>query len=171
MYSIKILWIFFLVMFSLKTNANDKLKIGDPAPTSAARTDEGAPIDLIDVYKKNKYVLVYFFPKANTPGCTAQACSLRDSYKILHDKGVSIIGVSLDTVSDLAQFKKDQKLPFTLVADQDKDMVKAFGVDTFLGLAKRQAFLIRDGKLIWMDRSASTKEQAKDVLKIIEEQK
>lgn len=159
------------MLFSCVSFAKEKLVIGGAAPTAAARTDAGAPIDLMDVYKKNKYVVIFFYPKANTPGCTAQACSLRDSYQILKEKGVEVIGVSVDTVAEQAKFKKDQKLPFTLIADSEKEVINAFGVDLFLGLAKRQAFLIKEGKLIWMDRSASTKEQAQDILKVLEAQK
>lgn len=151
--------------------AKNKIDVGSSAPAVSAKTDAGATVNLADVYKNNKYVVVFFYPKANTPGCTAQACSLRDSYQILKDKGVEVIGVSVDNVEDQADFKKSQKLPFTLIADADKAVINAFGVDLFLGLAKRQAFLIKEGKVLWMDRSASTKEQAQDILKILETNK
>ncbi len=168
---LKILVCLSLLLVQSELLAKDKIEVGDMAPVASGKTDAGATINLSDIYKKNKYVVIFFYPKANTPGCTAQACSLRDSYQVLKDKGVEVIGVSVDNVEDQANFKKSQKLPFTLIADADKAVINAFGVDLFLGLAKRQAFLIKEGKVLWMDRSASTKEQAQDILKILETNK
>ena len=119
------------------------------------------------VYAAQEYTLVYFYPKADTPGCTAQGCSLRDSYEGLQEKGVAVIGVSIDSVEDQKAFKEKYHLPFTLIADLDKTVVKAFGVPALMGFAKRQAFLIKGGKIVWADYSAATSEQAADVLKVI----
>lgn len=113
------------------------------------------------------YLLVYFYPKADTPGCTKQACSLRDSYAALTEKGVKILGVSTDSVKAQKAFKAKYKLPFDLLADEDGAVVTAFGVPKTLGFAKRQAFLFKDGKLVWRDLSASTEQQAADVLKVV----
>ncbi len=113
------------------------------------------------------YLLVYFYPKADTPGCTKQACSLRDSYAELTEKGVRILGVSMDSVKAQKAFKEKYKLPFDLLADADGKVVTAFGVPKMMGFAKRQAFLFKDGKLVWRDLSASTEQQAADVLKVI----
>lgn len=110
------------------------------------------------------YLLVYFYPKADTPGCTKQACSLRDSYAKLTDKGVRIFGVSMDPVKAQKAFKEKYQLPFDLLADEDGAVVAAFGVPKTLSFAKRQAFLFKDGKLVWRDLSASTDQQAADVL-------
>jgi peroxiredoxin Q/BCP len=110
------------------------------------------------------YLLVYFYPKADTPGCTKQACSLRDAYEKLTGKGVKIYGVSKDTVKAQKAFREKYKLPFDLLADEDGAVVKAFGVPGTLGFAKRQAFLFKDGKLVWRDLSASTEQQAADVI-------
>lgn len=113
------------------------------------------------------YVLVYFFPKADTPGCTKQACSLRDAYAALTAQGVKIFGVSTDSVKSQKAFKDKYQLPFDLLADEDAAVVSAFGVPKTLGFAKRQAFLFKDGKLVWRDLSASTDQQAADVLKVL----
>ncbi len=113
------------------------------------------------------YLLVYFYPKADTPGCTKQACSLRDSYASLTEKGVKILGVSMDSVKAQKAFQEKYKLPFDLLADADGTIVTAFGVPKTMGFAKRQAFLFKDGKLVWRDLSASTQQQAADVLKVI----
>ena len=139
------------------------VEVGSIAPVLSGTTDEGQTLDLGTLYKKG-YTLVYFYPKADTPGCTKQACSLRDAYQKLQDKGVQILGVSTDSVEDQKAFKKKFSLPFTLIADEKKEWAKAFGVPVTLGLASRQAFLMKEGKVVWLDRTASTAEQANDVL-------
>jgi len=113
------------------------------------------------------YLLVYFYPKADTPGCTKQACSLRDAYEQLTEKGVRIYGVSMDSVKAQKAFQEKYKLPFDLLADEDGTVVKAFGVPKTMGFAKRQAFLFKDGKLVWRDLAASTGQQAADVLEFL----
>ena len=138
------------------------------APQAEAQDQNGNVVKLEDIYKKG-LTLVYFYPKADTPGCTAQACSLRDAYTDLTKAGVHVIGVSTDDVAAQKKFEKKYNLPFTLLADSDKKLVKAFGVKTIplIGFATRQAFLVKDGKVIWHDAKASTVEQAADVLKVI----
>lgn len=143
------------------------LAVGAAAPQVTAPTETGAPLALGDVYAKQAYTLVYFYPKADTPGCTAQGCSLRDSYEDLLEKGVAVIGVSTDKPEAQAKFKAKYNLPFTLLADHDQKVVKAFGVPTTMGFAKRSAFLIKDGKIVWADYSASTSQQAADVLQVV----
>jgi peroxiredoxin Q/BCP len=143
------------------------LAVGAAAPLVTAPTETGAPLALGEVYAANTYTLVYFYPKADTPGCTAQGCSLRDAFEELTEKGVAVIGVSTDKPEAQAKFKAKYNLPFTLLADHDKKVVEAFGVPTTMGFAKRQAYLIKDGKIIWADHSASTGQQAADVLKVL----
>ena len=155
----------FLTM-SLFSSA-EPLAVGASAPALSAVTETGATLALADVYAKQPFTLVYFYPKADTPGCTAQGCSLRDSFEDLSAKGVAVIGVSTDKPAAQKAFKEKYNLPFTLIADHDKKVVEAFGVPTTMGFAKRQAFLIKGGKIIWADYSASTREQAADVLKVI----
>jgi peroxiredoxin Q/BCP len=149
--------------FSLFASSKDKIQVGDKAPIASAPNQKGELINLEEVYKKG-WVLIYFYPKADTPGCTDQACSLRDSYEELQEQGVIIYGVSTDSVESQTKFKEKYMLPFDLLADQKKEVVRAFQVPHLLGLTRRQAFLIQDGILVWSDESASTKEQAKDVL-------
>ena len=152
------------------------LKVGDTAPDVTGITATGAKLSFGAFYQKQPYTLVYFFPKADTPGCTKQGCSLRDAYEVLTKKGVAVIGVSLDHQAAQDAFKEKYHFPFTLIADPDKTVVNAFGVPTMhipgLGeLAKRQAYLIKDGKVVWADYSAATTKQAADVLKVLAEQK
>jgi len=150
-----------LAMFSFAKA--ESLAVGADAPAITGTTETGETLALGDVYKKG-FTLVYFFPKADTPGCTAQGCSLRDAYEELTKHGVTVIGVSTDKVEAQKAFKEKYHFPFTLIADHDKKIMHAFGQDGIM-FASRQAFLIdKNGKIVWRDLSASTKKQAEDVL-------
>ena len=138
------------------------------APLLSSQDQDGQPVEFEKLYKQG-IVMVYFYPKADTPGCTAQACSLRDAYEELTDKGVTVIGVSLDNAESQRAFKEKHHLPFTLIPDTDKKVVEAFGVSHPADFANREAFLIREGSIEWHDNSASTQEQAADILKILKE--
>jgi thioredoxin-dependent peroxiredoxin len=147
--------------------ASGKLKIGDSIPAVAAEDQDGNLVSLPEAGSSG-YLLVYFYPKAMTPGCTAQACSLRDAYAELQSKGVRIFGVSLDTVDSQRKFREKEHLPFVLLSDRDKKVTSAFGVPLIMNiLATRQAYLFKDGKLVWMDSHASTDKQARDVLSVL----
>lgn len=102
------------------------MKIGDKAPDLLGLNEEGREVRLSDY--KDKKIALYFYPKDNTSGCTAQACSLRDSYNDLLDKGFEVIGVSVDNEKSHQKFKEKNNLPFTLIADTDKTLVEKFGV-------------------------------------------
>jgi len=149
----------------------DPLKVGDPAPMVSGTSEKGTSLNLGDVYKQQPYTLVYFYPKAGTKGCTAQGCSLRDAYAQLQSKGVTVIGVSVDPVEAQEAFKDKQHFPFPLIADTDHKVIDAFGVPLMkhgdAEMATRQAYLIKDGKVVWADYKASTDKQAADVLKVI----
>lgn len=154
----------FLAMFSFASA--EPLKVGDPAPQVTATTEAGVPLAFADVYAKSHYTLVFFYPKAFTPGCTNQSCSLRDGYEALAKQGVTIIGVSTDSVETQKKFKDEYRLPYTLIADTDKAVIKAFGQSSIL-FASRQAYLIKDGKIVYADLKGSTKQQADDILKFL----
>jgi thioredoxin-dependent peroxiredoxin len=156
-----------LAAMSLFTRVSaEPLKVGDPAPAVSAVTDTGATLAFADVYGKQPYTLVYFYPKADTPGCTKQGCSLRDGYEALSKKGVAIIGVSHDDVAAQKAFKEKYHLPFTLIADTDSTVIKAFGVPNIplTSLAHRSAYLIKDGKIIYTDYKGTTEKQADAIL-------
>jgi peroxiredoxin Q/BCP len=144
----------------------EPLAVGSAVPAVEQKDQDGKVVKLQEAAAKG-YTLVYFYPKADTPGCTKQACSLRDSYEAMTDKGVKIFGVSADNEAGQKAFKEKYKLPFELLADADGKVIDAFGVPKTLGFAKRQAFLFKDGKLVWSDLSASTEKQAEDVLKYL----
>ncbi len=102
------------------------LKKGDKAPDIKGTDQDGKPV-LINDFKGHK-LLIYFYPKDNTPGCTAQACNLRDNYDKLLENGYKVLGVSADSEKSHQKFIEKHKLPFPLIADTGKDILKAFGV-------------------------------------------
>lgn len=147
----------------------DSLSIGASAPQITAKNQEGEDVRFADVYAKG-VTLVYFYPKAETPGCTAEACSLRDAYEGLHAKGLQILGVSRDSAASQKKFQENRNLPFTLIADTDGKVAEAFGVPMIpvVGLAKRQSFIIKDGKLAWSSLSAQTAGAAQEVQRALD---
>lgn len=103
-----------------------KLKSGDKAPEFSAKDQDGNPITLSDF--KGKKLVLFFYPKASTPGCTAQACNLRDNWEFFQKKGYEIVGVSADSEKRQQNFKNKYELPFPLLADEDKEVINAYGV-------------------------------------------
>jgi peroxiredoxin Q/BCP len=140
------------------------------APKLQVQDQDGNTVDFEKLYSQGP-VLVYFYPKADTPGCTAQACSLRDAYTELTDNGIVVIGVSTDDAETQKAFVLKHNLPFVMIPDVEKTVIDAFEVSTLAGLSSRQAFLIQEGEIVWHDASASTTEQAKDVLAQFPEKK
>lgn len=102
------------------------LKIGDSAPNFKALDNAGNTVKLSDF--KGKKLVVFFYPKASTPGCTVEACNLRDNYKRFQSLGYEIVGVSADTAKKQQNFIDKHELPFPLLADVDKEVINAFGV-------------------------------------------
>jgi peroxiredoxin Q/BCP len=155
-----------LMLFGLIGHAAE-IKIGAQLPAIEVQDQDAELVRLAEAGAKG-WTLVYFYPKADTPGCTKQACSLRDAYAKLTREGVQVFGVSGDGVAAQKAFQKKYKLPFRLLADTGKQVMDAFGVPHRLGFAARQAYLFRDGRLVWRDLAASTAKQAEDVLAAIE---
>jgi len=129
------------------------LKIGDKAPEIRAKDQNGKPISLSN-YKGSK-VILYFYPKDNTPGCTVEACNLRDNYQALLKMGFKIIGVSADSESSHQKFILKYELPFPLIADTDKKVINDYGVwgtKKFMGKSfdgiLRTTFIISEKGLI-----------------------
>jgi peroxiredoxin Q/BCP len=110
------------------------LQVGDKIPNFSAKDSKGNDFDSASVVGK-KPVVFYFYPKDNTPGCTAQACSFRDQYEDFKDLGAEVIGISSDSVASHEKFAKQYKLPFLLLSDNDKKLRNIFGVKpTLFGL-------------------------------------
>lgn len=156
-------------LFPFLGHAADKLAVGAAIPAVQCPDQDGQVVDLPKVGEKG-YLLVYFYPKASTPGCTQQGCSLRNSWTDLQKAGVQVLGVSTDGESSQKKFRDAQKFPFPLLADHDKAVTAAFGVKGFLGMASRSAFLFKDGKCVWVDPKGSTSDQAEQVLKFLKSQ-
>lgn len=104
----------------------EKLKVGDPAPDFKAKNQIGETISLADY--AGKKLILYFYPKDNTPGCTTESCNFRDNYESLLTKGFEVVGVSIDNEASHQRFTKKHNLPFNLLVDDEKKMVEDYGV-------------------------------------------
>lgn len=120
---------------------SDMPKVGDKAPEIEAETYGGEKLRLGDFIGK-KTVALYFYPKDNTPGCTKEACSMRDGIGELQELGVQVLGVSTDSVKSHESFRDKYNLNFPLLSDKDKNIIKSYGVESDHGSAKRVTFLI-----------------------------
>ena len=141
------------------------LAVGTTAPAFTTTDDEGNTVSLSDF--KGKVVVLYFYPKDDTPGCTKQAQSFRDNYAEYQDKDMVVLGVSMDDQASHKQFKEKYGLPFTLLVDSDGAITKAYDVDGG-GYAKRVTYIIDgEGKITHVDASVNTSTHAKDVLATI----
>jgi len=150
-----------------------KLKIGDKAPEFKGIDENENPISLSDF--KGKSVILYFYPKDSTPGCTNEACNLRDNYQMWLDKGYVVIGVSPDSVKSHQKFKAKHELPFPLISDTEKIIIKEFGA---WGLKKlygreyegllRSTFVINgDGIITNIFEKVKTKDHTNQILETI----
>jgi len=122
------------------------LKVGDRAPDFAAISDSGTPISLYEYLKRGK-VILYFYPKDNSPGCTAEAIAFKESWNRIRELGADIIGVSSDSVESHKKFKSSCELPFTLITDQDSKIRRLYGV-TGLLMPPRVTFIIDNDAII-----------------------
>lgn len=133
------------------------LSVGDPAPSFSAPDDTGAPVSLEDL--RGRRVVLYFYPKDDTSGCTAQACAIRDDWASVQALDVALFGVSPDSVASHAKFRAKHDLPFPLLVDEDHAIAEAYGTwveksmygKTYMGV-ERSTFLIgADGRIeaIW----------------------
>lgn len=146
------------------------LKEGDAAPVFAAATSGGGKVSLADF--KGKHVILCFYPKDDTPGCTKEACAFRDHFADFESKGAFVLGVSTDSVKSHDKFVQKFKLPFTLLADEDRRIVEAYGVwgqKSFMGRkymgTYRVTFLIGpDGRIKRIWPNVKPEEHAAEVL-------
>ena len=155
-----------IMIFSFITSLllADSLGLGSPAPQLKVLTDQGTSLDLGEALSAGT-TLVFFYPKAMTPGCVDQACSLRDGWDELQSRKVSIFGVSSDTAKTQAQFRDKYTLPFTLLADTDGKIADAFSKSRW----SRHAYIFKDGILVWRDLNAATSKQATEILAALDE--
>lgn len=134
------IYYFFLFLFSFSLFAQE-VKVGEPAKKFKVSTDEGKEFNLES--RKGKWTVLYFYPKAETPGCTKQACAFRDSLKSIRALGAEVFGISVNSVKEQADFKKNHNLNFTLLADEKGEVTKLYGTKMLgLNLSKRWTFII-----------------------------
>jgi peroxiredoxin Q/BCP len=145
------------------TTASGDLAIGAAAPTFKARAHDGTEIDLAAL--KGKPVVLYFYPKDETPGCTKEACAFRDAWNELSKTGVVLVGISTDSIESHQKFAEHHKLPFHLISDENGTIAKAYGVPNMAGFLQRQSFVIGpDGKVKRIYRSVDVTKHASEIL-------
>jgi len=147
-----------------------ELKVGDTAPDFTLMDENGLPRRLKDNLGKNKVVL-YFYPKDFTSGCTTEACKFRDDYRLYEEKGAVVIGVSLDTVESHSRFAEKYELPFPILSDNSKEVARTYGVLGIGCLATRRVTFIigKDGRITHIFPKVDVKQHSEEVLKALDE--
>ncbi len=148
----------------------EELKEGSKAPDFSANDQNGNLVRLSDFIGKN--VALYFYPKDDTPGCTAESCNLRDNYEQLLARGFEVIGVSIDSEKSHQKFISKYQLPFTLIADTDKKIVEDYGVwveknlygKKYMGTARKTFLIDQEGKIIKIIDKVDTKNTAQQII-------
>ncbi|WGQ12594.1 thioredoxin-dependent thiol peroxidase [Pedobacter gandavensis] len=150
-----------------------ELTAGQAAPDFTATDQDGNPISLNQF--KGKKVVLYFYPKDNTPGCTAEACDFRDNYQGLIAKGIVVLGVSVDSEQSHQKFASKYELPFTLIADPDKKIVEAYGVwgeknmygKKYMGTNRKTFLIDENGIITHIIEKVDTKNATAQVLELL----
>lgn len=147
------------------------LKTGEKLPEFSGVNQEGKEIHSSDF--KGKKLVVYFYPKASTPGCTAEACNLRDNYQLLLKQGFQILGISADSIKRQKAFSDKYNLPFDLIADEQREIIEKFGVwqlkkfmgKELMGIVRTTFIFDEKGICIEVIEQVKTKEHASQILK------
>jgi peroxiredoxin Q/BCP len=147
---------------------------GKPAPDFELKTDTGETVKLSAL--QGQPVVLYFYPKDDTPGCTTQACGIRDAYQEFRDRGALVFGISADDEASHAKFKQKYELPFTLLADPDRQAIEAYDVWTeksmygkkYMGIERSTFVVGKDGTLAKELRKVKPAEHADQVLKVLD---
>ena len=148
--------------------------VGEKAPEFSAKDQNGKTVSLADF--KGKTVILYFYPKDDTPGCTAEACSFRDNYQSLVGKGFAVIGVSTDDEKSHKKFESKYSLPFPLIADPDKKIVEAYGVwveknmygKKYMGTARTTFLIDGNGVITHVIDKVDTKGSSQQVIDLLQ---
>ena len=147
------------------------VEVGQMAPDFEAKIETGESIKFSDF--KGKKIILYFYPKDNTPGCTAQACNLRDNYEALQKAGYVVLGISSDSEKSHQKFIDKQELPFSLIADEDKRVHELFGTwveksmygRKYMGTARTTFVIDEEGKIEEIIEKVKTKDHTAQILK------
>jgi peroxiredoxin Q/BCP len=150
-----------------------ELKEGDRAPQFTANDQNGNTVSLSNFGGKD--VILYFYPKDDTPGCTAEACNFRDNYESLQEQGFTVIGVSTDDEKSHQKFVNKYQLPFTLISDTEKSIVEAYGVwveknmygKKYMGTARKTFVIDKNGLISKIIDKVNTNESSKQVLDLL----
>ncbi|MFN0087175.1 MAG: thioredoxin-dependent thiol peroxidase [Blastocatellia bacterium] len=152
-----------------------ELKVGDKAPAFSLKDAEGKTVRLAD-FKGRKLVL-YFYPKDMTPGCTTEACAFRDDYSQLKKRGVEVAGVSADDAASHRKFTDKHSLPFPLLSDPDHEMIEKYGAwgeknmygKKYMGIMRHTYIIDEEGRIAHIFLKVKPATHAQDVLKVIDE--
>ena len=161
-----------LVIFAFAALAQTKLKAGDKAPDFSGKDQDGNLVSLKQY--RGKKVILYFYPKDNTPGCTAEACNLRDNKDLLAKEGYEVLGVSTDDEASHRDFRAKYSLPFPLIADTDKSINQKYGVwvekerdgKKFFGTARTTFLIDEKGMITEVIDKVETKDHTNQILKL-----
>lgn len=160
----------FAVTTALAAPSNAALKAGDKVPDFSAPLSDGTTFQLKDWLAKAPLVL-YFYPKNDTPGCTTEACDLRDDFGAFRDLKAAVVGISYDSIASHKKFIEKYKLPFPLIADEKKTAAKIFGVDGGL-FAHRSTFILgKDGTVLYANPDVNPRAHSKEVRAALEKLK
>lgn len=152
----------------------NSIKVGDKLPDFTGVDQNQNVISAKDF--KGKKLIIYFYPKDNTPGCTAQACNIRDNYTFLTERGFAVIGVSTDSVKSHKKFEEKFNLPFPLIADEDKVIVTQFGVwgtkkfmgKTYDGIHRTTFIINENGVVTHIIDKPDTKHQTEQIVELLD---
>ncbi len=147
--------------------------IGDQAPDFTALTDQGETLKLSDL--RGKRVILYFYPKDDTSGCTTQACGFRDQYPVIEEKNGVVLGISPDSVKSHQKFKTKYNLPFTLLVDEDHTVAAAYGVwgeksmygKKYMGIIRSHFVIDEQGKIVDVQYKVSPADSIKKAVQIL----
>ncbi|RMD80611.1 MAG: thioredoxin-dependent thiol peroxidase [Lentisphaerae bacterium] len=149
------------------------LKPGDPAPDFKGIDQDGNPVSLKDF--QGKTLILYFYPKDNTPGCTKEACSLRDASDFFSEHGIEVLGVSADSPQSHVKFREKYNLPFRLIADTQKDILRAYGAwglkkrcgREYEGIIRKTFVIGPDGKILHVIDKVKTDKHAAQIRELL----
>lgn len=144
----------------------DTLKVSDPAPDFSLQDHNGNEYRLSD-YQGQSPVVIYFYPKAGTPGCTDQACGIRDEYAKFEENNIVVLGISVDSKESIKDFAGEYSLNFPLLSDEDKKVAEIYDVLNDFGMANRITFIIdKEGKIAKIVRDVDVGTHAEEVFEI-----